>query len=95
MKNKKLFRILRIVFYALCFFYLLLKEPNGESSFIICPTRGLFDFDCYLCGMTRAFILSFHFEFSEAIKYNPLVIIFYPSLVLLLYTLMINLLSFF
>ena len=78
MKNKKLFRILRIVFYALCFFYLLLKEPNGESSFIICPTRGLFDIDCYLCGMTRAFICSFHFLFLDAINYNPLVIVIYP-----------------
>ena len=78
MKNKKLFRILRIVFYALCFFYLLLKEPNGESSFIICPTRGMFDIDCYLCGMTRAFICAFHCLFLDAINYNPLVIVIYP-----------------
>lgn len=81
MKNKNTFRIIRIFIYAICFFYLLLKEPNGESVFIICPFRNLFELDCYLCGMTRAFICSFHFMFIDAINYNPLVIIIYPLFV--------------
>ena len=83
MKNKKLFRISRIIFDILAFFYLLFSEVKEEYSFIFCPLNRVFSLDCYLCGMTRAFILSFHFKFSEAIKYNPLVIIFYPSLILL------------
>ena len=78
MKNKNTFRFIRIVFYFICFIYLLIKEPNGESLIIICPTRNLFDFNCYLCGMTRAFICSFHLLFIDAIIYNPLVIIIYP-----------------
>ena len=83
MKNKNTFRFIRIVFYFICFIYLLIKEPNGESLFVICPFRNLFDLDCYLCGMTRAFILIFHFNIIESIRYNPLVVIYYPLLVLL------------
>lgn len=78
MKNKNTFRFIRIVFYFICFIYLLIKEPNGESLFVICPFRNLFDLDCYLCGMTRAFICAFHMLFIDAINYNPLVIIIYP-----------------
>lgn len=78
MKNKNIFRFIRIVLYFICFIYLLFKIPNGESLFIICPFRNLFNLDCYLCGMTRAFICSFHMLFLEAINYNPLVIIIYP-----------------
>ena len=43
MKNKNAFRFIRIVFYFICFIYLLIKEPNGESLFVICPFRNLFD----------------------------------------------------
>lgn len=81
MKNKNIFRIIRIFIYAICFFYLLLKEPNGESLYIICPFRRELGIDCYTCGMTRAFILSFHMMFVDAIKLNPLVIIIYPLFV--------------
>ena len=41
----------------------------------------MFDIDCYMCGMTRAFISIFHFDILEAIKLNPLVIVIYPTLV--------------
>ena len=83
MKNQKIFRLLRIVFYILAFFYLLFSEVKEEYTFIFCPSKSLFDIDCYLCGMTRAFILSFHFNFIDAFRLNPLVIIFYPMLILL------------
>ena len=33
--------------------------------------------------MTRAFISIFHFNIIESIRYNPLVVIYYPLLVLL------------
>ncbi len=83
MKNKKIFRLIRIFFYAIAFFYLLFSEVKEEYSFIICPSKSLFDFDCYLCGMTRAFISMFKLRFIEAISFNPLVLIFYPSLCLI------------
>lgn len=83
MKNKELFRIFRVIFYILAFLYLLFSEVKEEYSFIICPSKSLFDVDCYLCGMTRAFISIFHFNFLKAIELNPLVIVFYPLLVLL------------
>ena len=83
MKRKTIFRILRIFFYILSFIYLLVSSVKEEYSFIICPLKGLFNYDCYLCGMTRAFISIFHLNLTMAIEYNLLVIVFYPLLVFL------------
>lgn len=74
-------RLIRVVFYLLAFFYLLFSEVKEEYSFIFCPFKSLLDLDCYLCGMTRAFISMFHFNFDEALNLNPLVIIIYPALI--------------
>lgn len=84
MKNKKtVIRIIRIIFYALAVLYLLISQVKSEYSFIICPTKRLFNVDCYLCGMTRAFISMFHLNFKQAIEFNPLVVVFYPLFVLI------------
>jgi len=82
-KTRKILRIFRICLYIIAFIYLLIKEPNANYSFIICPSKSMFNFDCYLCGMTRAFIAMFHLKFMDAINYNPLIVIFYPLLILL------------
>lgn len=83
MKRKIIFRFLRIFFYILSFIYLLISSVKEEYSFIFCPLKGLFNYDCYLCGMTRAFISIFHLNFIKALEYNLLVIVFYPLLVFL------------
>ena len=80
MKNK--IRIIRLILYVLAFIYLLTSEVKDEYSFIFCPTKKIFNFDCYLCGMTRAFISMFHLNFKTALIYNPLVIIIYPLLII-------------
>lgn len=48
---------------------------------IVCPSRALFDIECFGCGITRAVMNFHHFEFTEAIYYNSLVIGVYPFLV--------------
>jgi len=42
-------------------------DHGGQS---ICPSKVFFDFECFGCGMTRAFMHFHHFEFSEAIYFN-------------------------
>lgn len=81
MKNRRNFRILRFCFYVLAFIYLLISEVKEDYSLVICPSKGLFDIDCYLCGMTRAFISMFHLKINEAISLNPIVIALYPLFV--------------
>ena len=83
MKKKRIYRYSRVVIYIIAFIYLLISEVKDEYSFIFCPSKYLFSIDCYLCGMTRAFILILHFNIIESIRYNPLVVIYYPLLVLL------------
>jgi hypothetical protein len=41
-----------------------------------------FDTECYGCGMTRAVMHFIHFNFTEAMTYNKLVILVLPLLIL-------------
>ncbi len=47
----------------------------------MCPSKFLFDFECYGCGMTRAVMHLHHFELNEAIYYNYGIVLVYPVLV--------------
>lgn len=49
--------------------------------FPICLWKNLFHFDCFGCGMTRAFYYLFHLDFTNAIKYNNKIIIVAPILI--------------
>lgn len=50
----------------------------GES---VCLSKVIFDFECYACGMTRAIQHLIHFDFDEAIQYNPLSLIVLPIMI--------------
>lgn len=58
--------------------------PGGffdDSNVIICPSRLLFDFECFGCGMTRAVQHMHNFEFEDALYYNMGVVAVYPGLI--------------
>ncbi len=48
---------------------------NGKST---CLSVVLLDKECMGCGLTRASMHLIHFQFMEAIYYNPLVLIVVP-----------------
>ena len=52
---------------------------NGEL--ILCPSRAIFDIECFGCGMTRAIMHVHHFNFVEGFYYNYLSFLVYPALV--------------
>ncbi|MEM9835437.1 MAG: DUF2752 domain-containing protein [Bacteroidota bacterium] len=61
--------------------WILPVDYFNEGGGLACPSRTFFDIECLGCGMTRAVMHFHHFDFSEAIFYNSLVIAVYPFLV--------------
>jgi hypothetical protein len=52
---------------------------NGKV--ILCPSRFLFDIECFGCGMTRAVMHMHHLEVDEAVYHNVGVLAIYPALI--------------
>ncbi len=72
MKKRTIFKILRLSFYAIFFiFFVLYPTENIISGSTICIIKRFTGRDCPTCGVTRAFSSIMHFNFSDALKYNP------------------------
>jgi hypothetical protein len=52
-----------------------------DSKVILCPSRLLFDVECFGCGITRAVMHLHHLEYEDALYFNQLVVGVYPALV--------------
>lgn len=76
-KKIKTFRIIRIILWVAIFLYTAITPVFIESDFSICISKILFNLDCPMCGMTRAFIAIEHLQFDVAFSLNPLVFIVY------------------
>lgn len=67
---------------GLCLAVLLafvLPPASSYEGFSLCLIYNLFGIKCPTCGMTRAFANAFHFNFSRAWGYNPLIALFFPA----------------
>jgi hypothetical protein len=90
MANKLLKNNLKLKFYFVCSFLLVLTIAllilpgnyfdNGSSK---CVSVLLFDVECYGCGMTRAIQHLIHCDFKIAYEYNKLSFIVFPLFVFL------------
>jgi Protein of unknown function (DUF2752) len=54
-----------------------------NSEVFICPSKLLFDYECFGCGMTRAVQHMHHFQWEDALYFNYGVVVIYPALVLI------------
>lgn len=61
--------------------WILPADFFNENTVLACPSQTFFDVECLGCGITRAVMNFHHFDFTEAIFYNALVIAVYPFLV--------------
>lgn len=61
--------------------WLLPADFFDNTGIEICPSKAIFNIECFGCGMTRAVMHMHHFEFSDAIFYNYGVVVIYPALV--------------
>jgi hypothetical protein len=65
--------------------WLLPTDYFDNSTVELCPSKALFDIECWGCGITRAVMHFHHLEIGGAIYYNFLVVGVYPFLVWLWY----------
>jgi hypothetical protein len=62
--------------------WLLPGDYFDNGSFIVCPSKRFFNFECLGCGMTRAVMHFHHFEFDDAVYFNKGSFVIYPALVI-------------
>ena len=63
---------------------LLLGNPYSAAWWLKCPLFQLTGFQCPLCGMQRQLHALMHFQWGEAWRLNPVLLLGYPYLGLLL-----------
>lgn len=62
---------------------LLMPADQFDEGPPLCMSVILFKQECYACGLTRAVQHLIHFQFEEALYYNPLVFVVFPLLAFL------------
>jgi len=65
------------------FLWLVPAGQFDDTGVILCPSRFLFDIECFGCGMTRAILHFHHLNFDEAFYHNALVGLVYPALIII------------
>ncbi len=62
------------------FLYVVLYNIPVDSEILknICIFKNITGKECWNCGMTRAFLSIFHFDFKSAYNFNKNVIIVFP-----------------
>jgi Protein of unknown function (DUF2752) len=74
--------ILKILFFMLFLGVILvvffLYNPAQHSFFLSCPFKSITGYHCPGCGSQRAIHNLLHFEFYEAFRLNPLMVISTP-----------------
>ena len=61
--------------------WILPADTFDKGGIALCPSKLLFDIECFGCGMTRAIMHIHHFEFTEGFYYNYFSFAVYPFLV--------------
>jgi len=80
LKNKSVFFIifLALIFGAIYFVF----DPSEGMFFPSCPFKSLTGFDCPGCGSQRAIHEILHLNFKKAFKYNALLVLAIPYILL-------------
>lgn len=60
--------------------WILPADFFDNSNLILCPSRLIFNIECWGCGMTRAIMHMHHFDFEGALFYNMGSVFVYPAL---------------
>jgi hypothetical protein len=71
-KNKRNITVLWLIALLLVpiILWILPGDFFDDGDLIICPSRFLFDIECFGCGMTRAVQHMHNFQWDDAVYYN-------------------------
>lgn len=76
MKTKN--KIAYLVRFSIYLSIILYGIFGNELGVEICTFKRVFGLDCFTCGLTRAFMNFFRFNFTKAFNFNPLIVIVMP-----------------
>lgn len=81
-RNRIIIKLCSILLLGGAFiYYFFLNNPSDKGTvFLRCPSKLLFGINCPGCGSQRAIHHLLHFEFTEAIQFNALLVITFPLL---------------
>ena len=79
-KGKGVILLAFIVFLAVYLF----GDPFSQTWWLKCPLHALTGWQCPFCGLQRQLHALLHFRFAEAWWLNPILLLSYPYLLLLL-----------
>lgn len=83
MLDNKHFSLFRLFLYIIIYFILISLPLKVIESRSLCLFFNLFSLNCLGCGLTRAFFNMFHLNIFKAITYNPLILIFFPLILII------------
>lgn len=85
MNKNNFFKIFKRVFVISLPFLAVILSQVAVNAHIknFCLFRWIFHFECFGCGLTRAFAALCRFEFAKAYEYNHLIIIVAPALLII------------
>jgi hypothetical protein len=63
--------------------WILPVDSIDNTGFELCPSKALFNVECFGCGLTRATMYMHHFEWQQAIYHNYGIVLVYPVLAFL------------
>lgn len=69
---------------AFFFIYHTFNPSSGQIPFPKCPSYSLLGIVCPGCGSQRAIHHLFHFNISQAFSYNPLLVLTFPFILILI-----------
>lgn len=73
------------VLLGVCLFFYLISWEKLISFPSICIWKNIFGHECLACGSIRAFWLLLHLKFVEAFRINPLIYLYIPLIILIIY----------
>ena len=74
--RKSITLLFAYIILPIILFFIPLEWLNKQHS--ICLIKNIFGIECYGCGITRAIISGVQLDFTKAIEYNKMAIIFLP-----------------
>ncbi|MCB5234279.1 MAG: DUF2752 domain-containing protein [Candidatus Cloacimonetes bacterium] len=84
-KRKPLFALIgSLAILSLGLIVLLLPVEVWESGTSLCLSKAIFGCECLGCGLTRAISSALHLQFGAAFAYNPLIVVVFPLLCLII-----------
>ena len=82
MDSRKILKIASLIFViGAVFFVYSTYNPSQNNLFVPCPIKYSTGYDCPGCGSQRAIHQIFHFNFYNAFRLNPLMVLSLPLII--------------